>query len=200
MMTQTHLLMAAALYAKPTDRTQTWVAVAGGLLPDLALSLLFIGSRIQGVGTNTIFNELFWSEQWSLIMAPGNSFVLFGILLAAGVWIAGLKSKWKRAGQLLVVLSVSAYMHLITDFLLHADDARAQFWPLSNWIFHSPVSYWDGRYYGNWFQPLEILMALGFMAVLIRRYKSRVVRAALGLAVALYIAIPMYFYFSHHGV
>jgi len=69
------------------------------------------------------------------------------------------------------------------DFLLHHDDGRAHFWPVTNWIFQSPVSYWDGRHYGNIVGPIEILASLVCCVVLWRRFKGigmRLLIAGLG--------------------
>lgn len=200
MMTQTHLLMAAAVFAKPGDWKKTAIAVAGGLVPDFMLTALFFNARFQGVSTGTIFNDLFWSEKWSNLMAPGNSFVLFAIFLIVGIVLQKSSGTKTRIGTLIVVFCVSAYLHLITDFFLHAEDARVQFWPLSDWIFHPPVSYWDGRYYGNWFQPFEIALGFLCLAILFNRYRSRIVRIILISVMILYLAMPLFFYFSYHGV
>ena len=52
----------------------------------------------------------------------------------------------------LIALFSAALVHLTLDFPLHNDDARAHFWPLTNWKFTSPVSYWD---------PLTMVISLG---------------------------------------
>jgi hypothetical protein len=81
-------------------------------------------------------------------------------------------------------------MHLGLDFLLHHDDGRAHFWPVTNWIFQSPVSYWDGRHYGNIVGPLEIAMSLLCCAVLWRRFATGWMRALIG-ALAVAEAMPV---------
>jgi hypothetical protein len=73
-------------------------------------------------------------------------------------------------------------LHLGFDFLLHNDDGRAHFWPLSNWIFQSPVSYWDPDHYGNIAGAIEVAASLLCCGVLWLRFKGRWMR---GLIVAL---------------
>lgn len=192
--------MATAVFAKPGDWKMTVTALVGSLVPDFMLTILFVTSRVQGISANRIFDELFWSDNWSIMMAPGNSFVLFGLLLITGIYLAKMNGAKLRIGTLIIVFCISAFLHLITDFFLHAEDARVQFWPLSDWIFYSPVSYWDSRYYGNWFQPLEIALGLFCLAALISRYKSRVIRTALISTMILYLVIPLFFYYSFHDV
>ena len=78
----------------------------------------------------------------------------------------------------------AALLHLGLDFLLHNDDGRAHFWPITNWIFASPVSYWDPDHYGNIVGPIEIALSLAACAYLWRRYKGvlmRILIAILGL-------------------
>jgi membrane-bound metal-dependent hydrolase YbcI (DUF457 family) len=46
--------------------------------------------------------------------------------------------------------------HTLVDFLTHAEDALPLFWPLSNWTWQSPVSYyWDSPHYGREFFIVE---------------------------------------------
>jgi len=82
----------------------------------------------------------------------------------------------------IIALCSAALLHLGLDFLLHHDDGRAHFWPISNWIFQSPVSYWDSNHYGNIVGPIEILLSLAACAYLWRRFIGRWMR---GLIVVL---------------
>ena len=45
--------------------------------------------------------------------------------------------------------------HAVADFLTHVDGTRPLFWPISGWEWSSPVSYYDGRYYGREFIAIE---------------------------------------------
>ncbi|MFN0043423.1 MAG: hypothetical protein ACKVSF_09450, partial [Alphaproteobacteria bacterium] len=89
-------------------------------------------------------------------------------------------------------------LHIAGDFPLHIDDAHAHFWPLSDWRFRSPVSYWDARHYGQLWAPFEAALAVAMIAVLWRRYDARWVRAALALGALSYLAVPVYFSWMAH--
>ncbi len=59
--------------------------------------------------------------------------------------------------------------HTVVDFLTHVDDLRLLFWPLSDWRWASPVSYYNPRYYGREFMLVSHASMLVIMAVLLRR-------------------------------
>jgi hypothetical protein len=88
----------------------------------------------------------------------------------------------------MVALCGAALLHLGFDFLLHHDDGRAHFWPISNWIFQSPVSYWDGKHYGDIVGPLEVLASLGCCAVLWRRFTGQGMRVLIAMLALLEFA------------
>ena len=52
-----------------------------------------------------------------------------------------IQKNWLKA------FASSGFLHLTLDFLLHNQDARSQLWPLNNWIFISPLSYWGKNHY-----------------------------------------------------
>ncbi len=59
--------------------------------------------------------------------------------------------------------------HTVVDFLTHVDDLRPLFWPLSDWRWASPVSYYNPRYYGREFMLVSPASMLVIMTVLLRR-------------------------------
>ena len=71
----------------------------------------------------------------------------------------------------------AALFHLGLDFLFHHDDGRAHFWPLSNWIFESPVSYWDPNHYGTIVGAIEVALSLLCCGILWQRFKGWLMRA-----------------------
>ena len=48
-------------------------------------------------------------------------------------------------------------LHVPEDLFLHHDDGHRHFYPLSQWRYSSPVSYWDPNHYGKIVAPLEAL-------------------------------------------
>ncbi len=63
-------------------------------------------------------------------------------------------------------------LHLAFDLPLHHEDARRHFWPISDAVFRSPVSYWDPRHYGHIAAPVEVMLCLALSVVLWRRFQG----------------------------
>lgn len=197
MMTQTHLLVATAAYAKPSEYSRNAVIILGALVPDLALYTLFFYYRMGGTAPETIFDQLYWSEAWQIWMRPGNSFPLFMGLGLLGIFLAKSGGRKSTIGTLLALFSTAALLHLILDFPLHSEDAHSHFWPITHWKFNSPVSYWDDRHYGAFIRPIEYALAVLCLAVLLWRFRGRLTRLVLGMSLLLYVVVPLYFVFIH---
>ena len=153
MNTPAHLLLGAAAFGRADSRKITWAAMAGGLLPDLSLYLMAgVSLQILNIPARVVFDELYFSDAWQTVFAIDNSFLIWGVLLGLAIW---WRSGWA------IALTSAALLHLALDFPLHHDDGRPHFWPLSNWIFESPVSYWDRRQGAMWIAPIEAVIAIG---------------------------------------
>ncbi|PJI92709.1 hypothetical protein BC777_1569 [Yoonia maricola] len=177
MNTPAHLIFGLTAFGKAGRPAVTAAALAGALIPDLSLYLM-AGWHLQVLGTSpeVVFGQLYYSDAWQSIFRIDNSIILWGILLTLG---AMLRS------PVLIALCGAALLHLGLDFLLHNDDGRAHFWPYSNWVFQSPVSYWDPDHYGNIVGAMEVGLSLLCCGVLIRRFTGlwmRVFIVSLGLA------------------
>lgn len=174
MNTPTHLIMAAALFAKPKQRRLTSAALLGGFIPDFSLYFMFFWHRfVLDTSTNVIFDQLYFSNYWQKIFAIDNSFIVWGVLLGLALW---LRSKW------MIALTVAAFIHLLCDFPLHVEDARAHFWPFTMWKFESPVSYWDSNHHGNIVSVLEILLVCVLLGILWRRFEALFPRVVIACA------------------
>ena len=208
MNTQTHIIMGAALFGRPAPRL-AWAGAAGGMVPDLPMFAIIAVLRMSGYSLDQIFREIYWEHWWQVANGLGHSFWLWGGLAA----ISGLLVYRQRhpAGHdvmtvstpgyapLVFAFSASALLHSVIDFLSHREDAHMHLWPFTDWRFRSPVSYWDSRHYGNWFGLFEALVGIVLVVVLFRRYRSLPLRAALLVALALYVAVPAFFVFNLGG-
>ena len=164
MNTPAHLIFGLAAFAKPDAQRVTLAAGMGALLPDLSLYLLAGTSLfVLGIPAETVFGELYFSESWQLIFRIDNSFILWGFGLGDALW---WRSDWGTA------LTGAALLHLSLDFPLHHDDGRAHFWPLTDWIFQSPFSYWDRDHYADVIGPIEMVASAILCAVLWRRFRT----------------------------
>lgn len=151
MNTPAHLLIGAAVMGRKSARPVVWAAIAGALLPDLSLYLLAGGALyILGIAPQVVFDELYFSDSWQTIFAIDNSFLIWGGLFAMALW---------RGVPWAIALTGAALLHLCFDFPLHHDDGRAHFWPLTGWIFESPLSYWDRDHGAMWLAPVEAIAA-----------------------------------------
>jgi len=160
--TPAHLLLGTAAFGNPARRYTTAAALIGSLAPDISLYLLVgIALFIQQISPQVVFGELYFSDEWQQIFAVDNSFLIWGAVLALGLW-------WRR--HWLIAFCAAGLLHLATDFALHNEDARMQFWPLTDWMFRSPFSYWDRRFGAAWIGPLEVVVSGLMLVILWRRY------------------------------
>ena len=204
MNTQTHVLMGALFFGKPLPRL-AFAGAAGGIIPDLPMYVIIGSLRMQGYSLDRIFGEFYWLPWWQIANAVGHNFLLWGILaLVSGLLL--LKNRNKSTGYasgnsaaLLFAVSASALLHSVIDFLCHRDDAHMHFWPLSEWRFRSSVSYWDPAHYGTWFSFFEAGLGLAMAVILFRRYKGAGIRIVLALAIAAYVAVPAFYFWSLSG-
>ncbi len=182
MNTPAHLLIGAAAFARPARGPVLWAVVVGSLLPDLSLYLMAgVSLFLLNIPEQVVFGQLYFSPGWQTVFAVDNSFFLWGMALALGLW---------RGWHLLTVGASAGLLHLALDFLLHAGDGRPHFWPFSNWVFHSPFSYWDSAHHALWIAPISIAMCIGSYGILWRRGLSTSAKLvfALMLAAELWVA------------
>lgn len=182
MNTPAHLLIGAAVFARPPRGRVLMAAVLGSILPDLSLYLLAgVSLFLLGIPEHVVFGQLYYSTPWQTVFAIDNSFLLWGAVLCLSLW---------RGWHLIRVGAGAGLLHLALDFVLHAGDGRPQFWPLSNWVFHSPVSYWDSSHHALWVAPVAMAACIAAYADLWRRglsVRGRVVFALL-LASEMWVA------------
>lgn len=93
----------------------------------------------------------------------------------------------------MALFALAAITHLIGDFPVHANDAHPHFWPISDWRFASPISYWDRNHHGAVFCVFETILGILLSIIIFRRFTLLAVRVLTGLAVISYLAVPIYF-------
>ncbi|MEM7565947.1 MAG: hypothetical protein AAF321_01825 [Pseudomonadota bacterium] len=236
MNTQTHLLAAAAVLARPGRPWRNAAVLAGALLPDLSIYALFVWSRAAGIPQETVWGELYWSQPWQAWSALSNSAPIWALLalcawlamraertlspatfvtvaLSAALLVAALQTRESllgvafivaigaaafflparpRLASALLVMGLAALLHLALDAPVHVDDAHRHLWPLGDWRFRSPVSYWDPDHHGRLASAVEALLGLALCVVVWRRFRSWWVRAALLVCAAAYVLVPAY--------
>jgi len=183
MNTTTHLIAAAALLAKPGARVRNRWVLAGAALPDLWMIAFFAwASGVEGLPQAEVWGEAYWTEPWQTIGAVFNS-----VPFACTLVVLGLSVRAKGAAELSgwAVFGLAMLLHLALDLPVHADDAHCHFWPLTDFRFYSPVSYWDPRAMGWLGRLVELFVLLAAGGVVWLRFKTRWVRALVAFSVAL---------------
>ena len=158
----------------------------GSVLPDSPMFLFYFWEKHwMGRAERWIWSTGYHDPSWQAFFDLFNSIPLLGI--------AGLLSFWSGRRWLPAMFG-SMILHCLADLLLHHHDSHRHFFPFSQWRFESPLSYWDLRYYGHIFAPLELLFVVAGCLLLITTWKVRAVRliaAGILLVYALFIAFAI---------
>jgi hypothetical protein len=142
------------------------------------------------VPEHEVFGQLYFSDAWQRVFAVDHSFIVWGTVFVIAVWLGR---------TLLRAFAGAGFLHAVADFLTHHDDARRQFWPVSDWVFQSPVSYWDVRFYGNVFAYFEVGLVTSLTVMLCWRMK-RLWQRGLVLVIASLIILPFILAGNLHGL
>ncbi len=182
MQSQTHVLLALALFSKKDAPLRNWAAFTGALATD---AFIYIGFAwyvgLEGQSATLFFRETYFDPLMQFWSALSNSLPLWAALMAAGVTLR--KNKF---GAALLIFALAAFTQSLIDLPVHADDAHRHFWPLSDYRFVSPVSYWDPAHYGRIAAPLDALLGVICALILWRRFARLRVRIVLGFLIGFY--------------
>ena len=182
MITPSHIIyswaIAKATKASP-DRRRTLAFIAGGVVPDLpTYAFFFVHTVILGTSQQLMWDTLYFDSAWSPLITLSHSLVLWPfVLLCAAVF----------KQRLLKYFAISAVLHVSLDFFVHHDDAYRHFWPLTDWKFLSPLSYYDPQYFGNWVSAIDSILVIGLLVWLGTRYTNAKARYGIATIVILYI-------------
>jgi hypothetical protein len=113
-----------------------------------------------------LFDYLYFHNRWVMTLQNlfhGPIVILLYMALGYVAWRRALK--W---GATLFWFAVSCALHTLIDIPLHTDDGPLLFFPFY-WEtrFHSPISYWDPAYYGNYWSMFEHLLVLSLLFYLV---------------------------------
>lgn len=162
MNTPAHLLIGLAVFARRDVPRSGRSAALGSLLPDFSLYLLAgVSLFVLQIPAERVFGELYFSREWQAVFAVDNSFVIWTVVLFGALWLRSAAA---------IAFSGAGLLHLATDFALHNDDARAHFWPVSDWVFESPLSYWDSTHHAAAIAPITALAVLISATLVWRRW------------------------------
>ncbi len=185
MNTPAHTVVNLVMFGHYSSSRYVSSIITGSLLPDLPMFLFYLVQKLvyrnpEGV----IWNESYFNTWWQNFFDIFNSIPLICL---------GLLVAWKMKSKGFGYFFASMLLHIILDLPFHNDDAHRHFFPLSNWRFESPISYWDPAHYGGVLITLEALVVSVCCYVLLRKYHSRTSRIAISGLISVYI---LYFAFA----
>jgi len=164
MNTPSHLIINLAILRQGQAPAATWPILLGAFAPDAALFGFYGWAKlVQRLPEAVIWTEAYYRQAWQHIFAVGNSIPLA---------LAGLGGSLILQRPLAAAFFASMLLHHLGDLPLHHDDAHRHFWPLSDWRFISPVSYWDRNHWGAVGALIELVLLAVAVGVLWSRLDS----------------------------
>ena len=187
MTTHAHAILNIALLSKRDRPFLHFYAFIGAVLPDLPLFIFFIvESLIRKTPEAELWGTRYFTEAWQNFFDIFNSVPLILILLGIGYYLLNSDRITIFAGSLLI--------HCVFDFLTHHDDGHHHFYPLSDFIFESPISYWDRDHHAGIVAPIEQIVILAAAIYLFPRLKTRLARWCLVIVNVLFLASYLLFF------
>ncbi len=160
--------------------------VAGAILPDLPIVAFYLWEHaVRGASERAIWTALYFDASWQRVFDAVHSIPLAG---------AGAVVSVGSGSAAAVAFFASMLLHDLCDLPLHADDAHRHLWPLSDWRFASPLSYWDPRHHGDAVALIEVTAVLISTILIWRRGARASARVALVVVALLYVVAYGAFY------
>ncbi len=178
MNTPSHLVINLALLGGVAGNPPVAAVALGSVLSDLPLWIFYLYARlIRRLPQHVIWGKACDESALHRVSDAAHSFPLIILAITVSAWLQNTWWLW---------LFISMGLHALFDLFLHHDDAHRHFFPLSDWCFASPVSYWDVRYHGAIAARLEILAVLLACIILWQRYPSLGMHWWVGSIAAMY--------------
>ena len=174
-----------AVLAKPGTPKRNWAIFLGSIVPDIVIYLWApYQAFVRGHTWETIWRTLYFEAPMQNLIAYVNSVPIYTALALAGY---GFRTTlW---GKLCLGFSGAALLHIAFDFPVHSHDAYRHFWPLTDWRFYSPLSYYEIDHHARWVSLVEALIAGTCIVILWQRFRTRRVKIGLGILGCLYLLI-----------
>jgi len=164
MNTPAHAIINLLLFGKKHRQTYSVAIVLGALIPDAPMLVFYLWEKWQGISERVIWAELYHHPAWQAWFSSFHSFPI----LALACFIA-----WRARLTTWAIFFASMFCHSLFDFPVHRYDAHQHFFPLSDYRFISPISYWDPAHFGLWVTALEASVMLVGGMYLLRSSQSK---------------------------
>ena len=152
MQTHGHYVLNLALLGKTIAPKHNIAITIGAILPDIPLFIFYlIAKYIYHLPEGKIWGEAYYDPDWQNIFAISHSIplALIGFVI---FWC--LDWKWGA------ILCVSMVFHCLLDLPVHNHDAHRHFYPVSDYRFYSPFSYWDINHHAKIVAGIEAALVL----------------------------------------
>lgn len=178
MNTPSHVILNLAILGRRSRSRLNSPIFWGALLPDLAMFGFYGWAKlIANMDETTIWRDAYYDPFWQDVFDVGNSIPLALLVIALALLVRSRRPQWQTTSIVMIFLASSVILHCLADLPLHVDDGHRHFWPLSNFRFESPVSYWDPDHHGDIVALGEfvlVLLASGRVWQLLRSRWARV--------------------------
>lgn len=177
------MLSVAALTRRGEGDQPTNVApaVIGALLPDAPMFVFYaVEKLVLGSSEREIWSTRYFSSGWQDFFDLFNSVPIVAI---------GLIVAWKTNHRAWFVLFLSMLLHIACDLPLHHDDGHRHFWPLSDWRFESPVSYWDANHFGRPAAIAELVLFVACYVWSMAKHRALKIRSGITMLVLIHLGL-----------
>lgn len=152
MNTPSHAIINLFLLGKQSLPQVNLPIFIGAILPDIPIFFFYGWAKlIARQSEKQIWSETYYQPFWQNIVA-----IFHSLPLALAGWLISDYLNW----QSLEILFISLVLHSLGDLPVHNDDAHRHFFPLSNYRFISPISYWDRKHHGAIVSLIELSLVL----------------------------------------
>jgi hypothetical protein len=157
MITTTHAILNTTLLGSKKHPERNWPIIMGSILPDAPMFLYFFMLILLrhplGSGADEFHFRQLWVDWFHSIPLAATGFLICCLL---------------KYGQGLYFFAAMV-LHDLEDLPLHSVIVHRHFLPFSNYVFHSPISYWEPDHHAALVAPIEWLVVILCVAILWRR-------------------------------
>lgn len=131
----------AFFYRKPW----AWKVGVGGALPDLIYLVAFLPKIFSYRSFSEWMRDPLWDTIWnSFIARSAHSFVIWGTVVML-LFILVKRELFRRISPFLL----GWCLHIVFDAFTHVSDGYPIFFPLSDYRFPTPISYWERAFHAR---------------------------------------------------